>query len=80
MENFRNLRWFPKLTNRKRWDGWMASGGKDFRQRGIDQAKKILANHHPEYVEPKLAAELERMAVAFQDTEIEAVQSGKISY
>jgi trimethylamine--corrinoid protein Co-methyltransferase len=80
VENFRSLRWFPKLTNRSRWDKWMEAGGKDFRQKGIERAKKILATHQPEYLEPKLAAELDRTAVSFQEKEIENVKSGKISY
>lgn len=80
VDNFRNLRWFPKLTNRVRWDKWMEAGGKDFRQKGIDRAKKVLATHRPEYLEPKLAAELDRMAVSFQEKEMENVKSGKISY
>jgi trimethylamine---corrinoid protein Co-methyltransferase len=80
VERLRTHRWFPKLTNRARWDGWKAAGGKDFRQKGIDRAKEILASHHPQYVEPKLAEELEEMAIRFQEEEIAAVKSGKIEY
>ena len=58
----------------------MAEGGRDMRQRGIEAARRILAEHRPQYLEPKLAAELERMAQAFQAEEIEAVRSGRVSY
>ena len=80
VQHFRDLRWFPTLTNRKRWDGWLADGGKDFRQRGVDRVRKILNEPRPEYLEPKLADEIEKMALQFQQEEIEGIKSGKISY
>ena len=76
----RGVTWFPSLTNRQRWENWMAEGGLDMRQRGIEKARTILAEHRPQYLEPKLAAELERMAQAFQAEEIEAVREGRVSY
>lgn len=76
----RELRWYPKLTNRQRWDKWTEKGGKDFRQRGIEEAQRILSEHKPEYLDPKLADELENTAVAMQQQEIEAVKSGKVRY
>lgn len=76
----RELRWYPKLTNRQRWDKWKEKGGKDFRQRGIEEAKKILAEYRPEHLEAKLAEELEQTAVAMQKQEIEAVKNGKVRY
>ncbi len=80
LRHLRGVTWFPGLTNRQRWDNWLAEGGKDMRQRGIERARVLLAGHHPEHLEPKLAAELERMARAFQAREIEAVRSGKVVY
>jgi len=78
--HLREVTWFPTLTNRQRWDTWMAEGGKDMRQRGMEKASRILAGHHPVHVEPKLAAELDSMARAMQAREIEAVRSGKVRY
>jgi trimethylamine--corrinoid protein Co-methyltransferase len=72
--------WFPTVTNRQKWDPWMAAGGKDMRQRAAEKARRILEDHRPEYLEPKLAEELERMAGSFQQREIEAVRSGKVQY
>jgi trimethylamine:corrinoid methyltransferase-like protein len=58
----------------------MEAGGKDFRQRGIVRAKEILKNHHPEYLDTKMADELEKMALRMQAQEIESVKFGKIEY
>ena len=58
----------------------MAEGGTDMRQRGVEKARRVLAEHRPQYLEPKLAAELDRMARAMQEQEIEGVRAGKIVY
>jgi trimethylamine---corrinoid protein Co-methyltransferase len=78
--HLREVTWFPGLTNRQRWEIWAAEGGKDMRQRGIDKARRVLEEHHPEHLEPKLAAELERMARSLQDREIQGVRSGAVRY
>jgi trimethylamine--corrinoid protein Co-methyltransferase len=78
--HLREVTWFPTLTNRLRWENWMAEGGMDMRQRGIQKARKILAEHHPRHLEPKMEAELARMARAMQAREIEAVRSGRVEY
>jgi len=78
--HFREVTWFPTLTNRQRWENWMAEGGTDMRQRGIQKARKILAEHRPRHLDPKMAEELERMARAMQAREIEAVRSGRVVY
>ena len=78
--HLRDVTWFPSLTNRQRWDNWMAEGGKDMRQRGIEKARKLLAEHRPNYLDPKTEAELTRMARAMQAQEIEAVRSGRVVY
>ena len=78
--HLREVTWFPTLTNRQRWENWMAEGGTDMRQRGIEKARRILAEHRPQYLEPKLAAELDRMARAMQAREIEGVRTGKVVY
>ena len=74
------MTWFPALTNRKRWEGWQADGGTDMRQRGLDRARRILEQHRPACLEPRMSAELDRMARSLQAQEIEAVRSGKVQY
>jgi trimethylamine--corrinoid protein Co-methyltransferase len=78
--HLREVTWFPTLTNRQRWENWMSEGGTDMRQRGVEKARRILAEHRPQHLEPKLAAELDRMAHAMQSREIEGVRTGKIVY
>lgn len=69
--NFRKVNWFPKLTNRKKWDPWIADGGKDMRQRANEMARKILADHHPQYLPEDVAQEIDRMAEAAQREAVE---------
>jgi trimethylamine---corrinoid protein Co-methyltransferase len=59
----RKERWEPRLTNRQSWNAWTESAnGKDMRERARDEARKILAAHHPEYVTMKQAKEIDRLA------------------
>ncbi len=37
------------------------------RQRANEMARKILAEHHPAYIDDKTKAELDRLAIAQQD-------------
>jgi trimethylamine:corrinoid methyltransferase-like protein len=76
----REVTWFPSITNRQKWDAWMAEGGRDMRGRAIEKARKILATHRPVHLDEKMAEELDRMAVTFQAQEIQAVRSGRASY
>jgi trimethylamine---corrinoid protein Co-methyltransferase len=78
--HMRGVTWFPSITNRQRWDGWLAEGGKDMRQRAAERARRILAEHHPVHLEAKAAVELDRMARSFQAEEIAAIRSGRRSY
>jgi trimethylamine---corrinoid protein Co-methyltransferase len=78
--HFREVTWFPSITNRQRWEGWLGAGGLDMRQRGVEKARKILAEHHPASLEPRLQAELDRMARSMQQREIEEVRAGRVSY
>jgi trimethylamine--corrinoid protein Co-methyltransferase len=59
--------WFPRIVVRDRYEAWQASGGKDMLQRANEMARKILAEHHPAYVDDKTKAELDRLAIAQQD-------------
>jgi len=67
LRHLRKVSWFPKLTNRKKWDPWMSDGGKDMRQRARQRAEEILAEHHPQYLSDDQVKELQRMAQSFQD-------------
>ena len=58
--------WFPKITNRDQWTPWMASGGKDMRQRANERARKILAEHHPKPLTDDQEREIERIALEAQ--------------
>jgi len=63
--------WFPKLTVRQRYEVWKAGGGLDMRQRANREARRILKEHHPTYVDDKTKAELDRLASAQQQAYIE---------
>jgi trimethylamine---corrinoid protein Co-methyltransferase len=56
-----------KLTDRNSWTTWQnRTGGKDMAQRANEQARKILAHHHPEYVTAVQAKEIDKIAHAAQ--------------
>ncbi len=80
VKHMREVSWFPSLTNRNRWDVWKSLGGRDMVHEAHERVNEILREHHPTYLDERTAKEIDRMAVAFQNTEIEAVHSGKISY
>ncbi|HET6457175.1 MAG TPA: trimethylamine methyltransferase family protein, partial [Armatimonadota bacterium] len=65
--------WFPKITNREQWTPWMASGGKDMRQRANERARRILAEHHPKPLTDEQEREIERIAL---DAQKKAVAQG----
>ncbi len=70
--HYRQHQWQPRLTTRLAWDEWQrATGGKDMRQRANDRARQILGEHHPCSLEPAQAAELDKMARAFQKRAIQ---------
>lgn len=65
--HFRRECWFPKLTVRHAYETWQAMGARDMRQRANEEARRILAEHHPDYIDEHTKAELDRMAVAMQN-------------
>jgi trimethylamine--corrinoid protein Co-methyltransferase len=40
--------WYPKLFERRNYDGWKKAGGKTMRQRAREKALEILERHKPE--------------------------------
>ena len=67
VKHLRRETWMPKITNRDRWGAWMAGGGLDMRQRANVRAREILAAERQPIITPEQAAELERMACAYQE-------------
>jgi len=72
LKNFRRVGWFPKVTNRKKWDDWMDDGGKSMRQRANERAREILAEHHPQHLPDDIALEIDKMAESAQKRAIES--------
>ncbi len=75
LKHFRKVGWFPKITNRKKWEDWMIDGGKDMRQRANERAREILAKHHPQYLSDDVANELDKMAESAQKWAIKMARS-----
>ena len=70
----RKNRWYPKITDRNSWETWQAKGGKDMRQRANEEARRILASHHPQYVTEKQMRELDRISKDAQKRAIEKLE------
>jgi trimethylamine--corrinoid protein Co-methyltransferase len=67
LKYLRKDRWEPKLTDRNSWDRWQkGEGGRDMRERAKDQAREILKEHTPHYMDEKEAREIDRIASAAQ--------------
>jgi trimethylamine--corrinoid protein Co-methyltransferase len=47
LKNYRKD-WYPKLFERRNYDGWKNAGGKSMRQRAQEKALDILEHHKPE--------------------------------
>ena len=62
LKNFRQVRWFPKLTNREKWVNWKTEGAKDMKQRANEEARRILKEYHPQYLSAELCEELDKFA------------------
>ncbi|MCJ7512807.1 MAG: trimethylamine methyltransferase family protein [Anaerolineales bacterium] len=76
VRHLRSFQWQPQLSTRLVWDEWQeVHGGRDMRQRANRMARQLLDQHHPALVTPEQAAELERMAIAFQRRAIDAAES-----
>lgn len=72
VRNLRRFLWQPQLSTRLVWEEWQTvHAGRDMRQRANLRARQLLEQHHPALATPAQAAELERMAVRFQQRAIE---------
>ena len=47
MKNLVAEHWIPKVSNRQRWEVWNRGGSRGAREAAQEQAKRILAEHHP---------------------------------
>ena len=56
--------WIPEGFDRQNWDKWQAGGAKSMFDWARDKKQDILANHHPEPVEPALASEIDKIVAA----------------
>ena len=72
LRHLRSERWQPRITDRRSWDGWYASGGKDMRQTAKEEVQRILKQHHPQYVSEDQAREIDRLAYAGQERALSA--------
>ncbi len=52
--------YYPKLSNRQDPDTWMGDGKRTIYEEANIHAKGILANHHPDYIDSKVDAELRK--------------------
>jgi trimethylamine--corrinoid protein Co-methyltransferase len=53
--------WYPKLFNRQNHDSWQAAGGTTLRQRAIEKAKRLLAEHTPEPLPDDVVRQLDKV-------------------
>jgi trimethylamine--corrinoid protein Co-methyltransferase len=47
MKNLATEHWVPRVSNRQRWEVWNRGGCKGAKEAAQEQAKRILAEHHP---------------------------------
>ncbi len=52
---------YPQLLNRQNHDGWKAEGGTTLRERAIERARALLAEHQPEPLPEDVLKELDRI-------------------
>jgi trimethylamine--corrinoid protein Co-methyltransferase len=52
--------WYPKLFERRSYEGWKKAGGKTLRQRAQEKALHILENHQPQLLPPDVQQKLDQ--------------------
>ena len=70
LRHLRQVTWFPKLTNRRKWEAWMDTGGRDMRDAAREQVREILAQYHPQYLSEEQDQEIKRIARMAQEQAI----------
>jgi trimethylamine--corrinoid protein Co-methyltransferase len=51
----------PKLMNRESYENWTANGATDLHQRALEQARKLVANHHPQPISEHARREIDEI-------------------
>jgi trimethylamine--corrinoid protein Co-methyltransferase len=74
LRHLRRERWYPRLTSRDSWETWEAKGARDMREAAKEEARRLLREHHPQYVTEEQAKELDRLARAGQKRVLESMR------
>lgn len=61
LKYLRKVRWFPRITNREKWNTWESRGAKDMRERAKEEVQRILKEHNPRHLTGKQIAEIDRI-------------------
>ena len=61
--------WYPSLSDRQNYEGWLAEGGKSLRERANERVRQILAEHEPEPLPADVARALDRIVRSATGTE-----------
>jgi trimethylamine--corrinoid protein Co-methyltransferase len=76
LKHFKSEYWTPKATNRNVRNAWKMKGSRDCNEVARERARKILAEHKAEPIDPKLAQELDRIVAAAD----EAAARGELTH
>jgi trimethylamine--corrinoid protein Co-methyltransferase len=64
LQHFKTEYWTPRVTNRHVRNAWKQQGAKDSNELARERARKILAEHRAEPLDPRLVQELDRIVAA----------------
>jgi len=62
LEYFKEEHFLPKVTDRKQLDTWKSTGRKSIAENASETVNRILSQHQPRQLDPKLAEELGPMS------------------
>jgi len=65
-ENYRSESWFPRISDRRRWEAWEGDGSRSIADQARADVNRILSTHKTEPCEAGLARELDRIAASAQ--------------
>lgn len=60
LKNYRKD-WYPKLFERRNYEGWKKAGGKSMRQRAQEKALDLLEHHQPEPLPVEIVKEIDQI-------------------
>jgi trimethylamine--corrinoid protein Co-methyltransferase len=76
LKHFKTEYWTPKATNRYVRNAWKMKGAPDANEIARERARKILAEHKAEPLDPKLVEELDRIVASAN----EAAARGELTH